>query len=363
MAELDPDEIEVSWSDERAERNRQAVHEAIALHRRRRQAAAVVVPVAAAAVLAFLLWPRTDGGEPPSVRSTLSFEDGSWARTVGAESLARIAHDEPTRSELRLERGDVEVDVVRNEQRVFEVVAGEVRVRVLGTRFFVERSGERVRVRVIRGHVRVSWSSGRRELMAGDSGLFPPVESEQGRTGAREETETQVEPVQVEPSVQNEAESASRPSGAWRTRAARNDFSGAYRALRSEGFDTVRNTAEDLMLAADVARLSGHPGQAVAPLRRILSRHRRDARAPLAAFTLGRVLAEDLGRPAQAAREFRRARSLAPSGPLYGDAMIREAEARVAAGQRDEAQALAEGYLERFPRGRHAARARGIAAP
>jgi transmembrane sensor len=78
----------------------------------------------------------------------------------------------------------------------------------------------------------------------------------------------------------------------------------------------------------DRARRLGRPAEAVAPLRKIVDSG--DARAPAAAFTLGRILLDELHRPADAAAAFARARELAPDGPLAADARAREREARAA---------------------------------
>jgi transmembrane sensor len=122
----------------------------------------------------------------------------------------------------------------------------------------------------------------------------------------------------------------------------------------------VRDEAADLMLAADVARLSAHPAEAVGPLRLVCERHPGDRRAPVASFTLGRVLLDDLGQPAEAATWFRKAAVSWPSGPLAEDAMSREADAWDKAGRLDEARAAAEKYLRRYPSGRHAVEVRRI---
>ena len=107
------------------------------------------------------------------------------------------------------------------------------------------------------------------------------------------------------------------------------------------------------MLAADAARLSGHPEQAVGYLRRVSTEHSSDSRAPLAAFTLGRLLLSQLGRPGEAAEAFALARRLRPAGSLSEDALAREAEARQRAGSGSRARALASEYLTSYPRGKH----------
>jgi transmembrane sensor len=114
----------------------------------------------------------------------------------------------------------------------------------------------------------------------------------------------------------------------------------------------VTNSAEDLMLAADAARLSGHPERAPEYLRRITTEHRRDSRAPLAAFTLGRILLTQLGDPAEAQRAFALTRELAPGGALAEDALAREVESAERSGQRARAQALADEYSKRYPAGK-----------
>jgi transmembrane sensor len=108
----------------------------------------------------------------------------------------------------------------------------------------------------------------------------------------------------------------------------------------------------ELLLLADVARLSHHPADAVAPLSRLLREHPADPRAPLAAFTLGRVLLDELGRPREAAQSFLRAQELDPAGPLSQDALAREVEAWSRAGEGASARARALQYLQKYPAGR-----------
>ena len=106
------------------------------------------------------------------------------------------------------------------------------------------------------------------------------------------------------------------------------------------------------MLAADAARLSGHPAEATPYLERIVRKYRGDVRAPLAAFTLGRILLYQLGRPGEAADAFALVRKILPEGPLSSDALAREAEAADRAGQRERARGLAEEYVAKYPSGR-----------
>ena len=57
----------------------------------------------------------------------------------------------------------------------------------------------------------------------------------------------------------------------------------AFKALGPVANKSVRDEPSDLMLAADVARLSQHPGDATRYLARVSDGFPRDKRAPLAA--------------------------------------------------------------------------------
>jgi len=157
--------------------------------------------------------------------------------------------------------------------------------------------------------------------------------------------------------------SAGAPSGAtqaqsaadWRELARAGKHRQAYALLAPGGFRDVQNDAGDLLLASDVARLSQHPSDAARLLRKLLAGHERDPRAPSAAFTLGWVLMNDLGRPREAALAFARAEALAPRGNLAEDALARSAEAWQRGGEISRAKMEVERYEKAYPRGRHQA--------
>jgi tetratricopeptide (TPR) repeat protein len=96
-----------------------------------------------------------------------------------------------------------------------------------------------------------------------------------------------------------------------------------------------KDPIEELFRRADRARLAGFPNEALEPLTEIQERFPTDRRAAVAAFQLGRILADELGDPARAARAFERARALAPFGPLARDAQARAEQARRAAAARE----------------------------
>jgi transmembrane sensor len=113
-------------------------------------------------------------------------------------------------------------------------------------------------------------------------------------------------------------------------------------------------------LSADIARRSGNPQAAVAPLRRLLKHYPKDPRAPSAAFTLGWLLLTELGRSREAAQAFAEAERIAPRGTLAEDAAARMAEAWQKAGDSRRAAEAARRYQQLYPNGRYAGLMRGL---
>jgi hypothetical protein len=137
-------------------------------------------------------------------------------------------------------------------------------------------------------------------------------------------------------------------NGSWRDLAARGDWSRAHARLRDS---ELRDEPDELLLAAEVARRSGHAAEALPPLKLILDQHARSARAAQAAMLYGRVLLDDLGRAREAAAAFSQVRQLPGHQGLDEDALAREAEAWWRAGDGGRAQMRAREYLRRYPDG------------
>ncbi|MEM7609118.1 MAG: FecR domain-containing protein [Myxococcota bacterium] len=285
--------------------------------------------------------------------ATLTLRDGSTVRPAASASI-QVLEDVEGRSELELSAGSAVFDVVPDPDRVFRVAAGPVSVEVLGTSFTVAREGEQSSVEVRRGRVRVRWEGGEAVLARGESGRFPPAEPVVGPESAEESVEVERPVRSTRRRAAAEPEAAPEPAPTpWETLARDGRYGDAYEALEQEGGAArVRGSAQELMLAADVARLSGHPRRALEPLQRTLREYARDPRAPLAAFTLGRVYLEELGQPREAASTFARARRLSPGGSLAEDALAREVEAWDRAGEAGRAREVALEYLRLFPSGR-----------
>lgn len=263
------------------------------------------------------------------------------------------------RAAVALEAGPARFEVDKRDlaggERAFRVAAGQVLVEVLGTVFTVDRSQPgRVLVAVEEGTVRVAWGegAGSRLLHAGDRGEFAD-------DGAGELSAPASEPGS-EPPTAGTARLPAAPSGAWRELARAGHYGAAYLALQRDR-RALRDDPNDLMLAADVARLSRHPEDAVAPLQRLMAKYPRDDRAAPAAFLLGRLLLESLGRAPEAATAFARAHALSPGGPLAEDALAREVQALLRAGDVARARVRAGDYLARFPAGVRAHEMRPVA--
>lgn len=335
--------VDSTWSAERLEQNLARVHARRAARSRALRASWMVM--AACVAVAVLVWalpkkptavaqlPRVTPSAAGSATAKTTFADGSWARVSEGGELS-VTWAGPERIESRLVHGAADFEVSKRAEREFVVQAGSVRVRVVGTRFRVELVGERTRVSVSEGKVEVQEGAARTYLEAGESRFFPAAEQE--------------------PTPELKAEP--KPAFAGRARflelARGGEYKAAYQVM-SQSPSVVGSSAEELMLAADAARLSNHPEQALGYLRRVTKEHAADSRAPLAAFTLGRVLLSKLSRPSEAADAFALARRLRPSGGLSEDALAREAEASAAAGAAARAATLARQYLERYPAGKH----------
>jgi transmembrane sensor len=279
----------------------------------------------------------------------LRLADGSVVTPLDSQSQLRVIEDTPERVSIALERGGARFDVVPRPHRAFSVMAGDVAVMVVGTVFKVERVAERVGVTVERGAVRVDWKPGRDTLYAGESKWFPPPAAGAGGSDDDEQ--------RTQPPTRRDRQRPPRRELETVRPATDGVDAEAERAPRPDAGH--EETADDLLSAADAARLAGRPEEGAMLLRRLLKQHANDPRAPLAAFTLGRVLLMELGRPREAAAVFADVRARAPEGPFAEDALAREVEAWVKAGEPDQARARAQEYLRLYP---HGGRAQAVKA-
>jgi transmembrane sensor len=370
--------MDARWDAAELERALGRVHREARDRRVRRVVSLAAVSLAAAAVLSVVVTSAGGMGERrASGRAVIELADGS--RIEQSEDGAAIVEEvSETHVRVRAARGSLRCDVTPRAERRFEVHAGDVTVTVLGTAFTVEVLADaRARVAVERGRVRVNWPGASIELGAGEHGTFPPDEMHAppvtvaddaalpiaGGDTEREPAGDALEPSEESEPAGGEAAPAERPTarptereGDWRLLAHAERYDDAFTSLRDE---TSIDRVEDLLLAADVARLSGHAAAALPYLDRVLRDHPDDARAPVASFTRGRLLAQ-LGRHHEAAIELTRAHQMEPDGSLAEDALGRAALEHQAAGEDAPARATASRYLAAHPEGRWAARLRPL---
>ncbi|MBL9004471.1 MAG: FecR domain-containing protein [Myxococcales bacterium] len=340
-------------------------------------------------------------------QSSLHLADGSSARPRGPSAVA-VRQESASRVLVELLRGGADFSVTPSTARQFRVAAGGVTVESSGSSFSVDKqpvgaadkTGLRVTVAVREGRVRVFWAGQQAVLVAGERVEFQVSERSLEFTlgpakvapaasalpsSSPSEARTDQGAIDRAASPRPRQLSARATSGAsapasWRQLARSGKFEQAYQQAFAPAHVSFLpspspNAAEvhlsplvdenpapaDLLLLADVARMSHHPASAVAPLRRLLERHSEDPRAPLAAFTLGRVLLDDMGQARKAAESFRRTQTLDEEGPLSHDALAREVEAWARAGDLSQARERAREYLRRYPSGRRAGTVRRMA--
>jgi transmembrane sensor len=339
------------------------------------------VVAAAAVAIAFLTLERRDRGplrfadgrlldavEAPPVGAVLAMSDGSRVELAAG---ARFTPLESTGTSFVavLERGSAHFEVRPGGPRRWQIECGLATVEVVGTGFDCARAPGRLSVSVQHGAVLVRGErvpDRARRLAAGETMevLDAPAtqKATQGATqdATQDATATGLASAPRPPAAVTSAAAprrdpvADEAGGAWRELARGGHHREAFAALGAQGLlrETKRRGVGDLLVLADVARLSGHATEAVAPLERILREFPGDPQAPLAALALGRLELDTLNRPARAATALNLALSLGVPHSLREDVRTRLVEAYARAGSRAAARAAAAAYLREYPDGR-----------
>jgi transmembrane sensor len=349
--------------------------------RRRRRVALGSFALAGAALGALVAAGHRDAGslrfgdgralvavDAPVAGARLALSDGSTIELGGGARFEPLESSGTTFLGV-LQRGSASFDVRPGGPRRWQIECGLATIEVVGTRFSCERAPGKLHVSVQRGAIvvrgeRVADRARRLaageslDIVAGDIAAAPPTAAspdEPAATGAAASL-AQHEPL-------------GGPSGAerasWRELAHRGRPVEAFAALGAQGIrrEAQRLGVADLLALADVARLSGHPVEAVAPLERILSDFAHDPQAPLAAFALGRLDLDALDAPRPAAAALERALELGVPRSLLEDVRARLVEAHERGGDPAAARSAAQTYLREFPSGRHRAEVETVVAP
>ncbi|MES1210562.1 MAG: FecR family protein, partial [Pseudomonadota bacterium] len=289
--------------------------------------------------------------QAPASGAVVAMSDGSRVTLSGGARFEPLLST-ATSFVAMLQTGRADFEVHPGGPRRWQIECGLATVEVVGTGFSCTREPGRLRVAVQHGAVLVRGDQVRdraQRLSAGqsleiiDPLLAPPAAAP---------------PHSLEPAAAPEPAADAAPAVltpplarvSWREMAQSGRQRDAFAALGSRGLirETRQAGVTDLLLLADVARLSGHPRDAVAPLERILMAYQRDAQAPLAAFALGRLELDALDAPAQAARALDRALALGLPQSLREDARARLVEAHARSGDAAAARAAAAAYRREF---------------
>lgn len=339
---------EPSWNEARARAVLAQVHKSRSPRRRSAPWLPFLLGPAVAGVLVWLAFVAKN----PEAPATIVMRDGSRALPLGANTRLHLVQDEPAATLLDLEQGHSRFEVVPNRSRRFKVLSGNYSVEALGTVFTVNRlPAGGVHVAVLIGHVMVSWPGGQHEMWQGQEQRYPLAASPPADPVVKEEAPTQAltdETSRVD-AVPAPARASSNRTD-WRRLARQKSFARAFDVMRASGPQGVKDVPQELLLAADVARRAGHPEVATQHLQRILQAHRKDPRASVAAFTLGRVYAQQ-GEATAAAETFETAFALQPTGALAQDALAKAVFAWKASGQAERMRTAASKYLRHFPKG------------
>jgi transmembrane sensor len=341
-------EVAVDWDAQRARR----VLAGVRRQRGRRtteQLLAVVVLIAVS--VGGLAWKRAHAPAQLSLKSS----DGSVAGALTAETVLRPLVDRPELVEIELASGSASFHVTKRPERHYRVRAGDVTVEVLGTTFVVDRRADGTRVAVEEGRVHVAAYGAEALLLTGQEHFFARPAPASAPIAA-----SALEPPPLPPAVRIDPVHADRPVHAEQSVHAERPVHEEPPRAAAHADAPVTDPVSELMLSADRARVAGQPLEAARLLRSLLSAHANDERASLAAFTLGRVLLEELHAPRDAAAAFARAQTLEPDGALAEDAAAREVEAWSAAEDVERTTASARKYLEHYPSARRAAEIRRL---
>lgn len=322
---------------------------------------------AALVVILALAWRDRDG---TSKSSTQVLADGSIVKFEPG-TIAEVKTETPAQVGIFLTEGVGTFNVTKNPERQFEVFAGDTTVRVVGTRFSVERhTNEAVDVDVDEGAVEVRTTNGSEVVRAGESwtsesSVETAAHDQQDTEFPREELADtrEVNPSEIEPGPPPSARRNSERVGADAdTRADVNaDGNGGADANADDDADTKADpatdveaeTADSLFDDARERTQRARYREAVALFSRFLERYGDDERAGWVAFEIARLAMDYLSDLSRAERMLTRALQLEPDGAFVPDVLARQVSVFEALGQWDRCVTVRKEYLESFPLGAH----------
>lgn len=273
--------------------------------------------------------------ETKSDELSVTLDDGSSVK-LGAQTELQVQSSHSSSLSLQLARGELWCDVTHHEERKFKVVAGDVEVRVVGTRFSVKTSSgtsPRVEVAVTRGVVEV--------VSARRPGIVARVAAGQSWI---QDAESAPLPTQAASASGVESAAPAKREEAPPSAAAPTPLPGA-----------VIPSGRELFEKAAESRRSGDAAGAAHAYQELLRLHPADPRASLSAFELGRLRMDRLGDPAGAIIALERAVAMNAGSSFREDALARLVTVYAAQGNGAACRRARDRYLSSYPAGVHAA--------
>lgn len=273
------------------------------------------------------------------------FADGSHAE-LGPSTALTLETQQEDLVEVKLRSGVATFEVAKKPTRQFVVHAHDVRVRVVGTRFTVRRTSERVEVVVVRGVVEVSRGGETVSLTAGQSWHSTP------------DVEAAVVP--ADPVIPAEADDVDEPEPAAPETAAAPSAPKHVRHRHHPAPPPGPAAAapveapEDAFAAALAARRDGRSADAASGFQRFIRDFPADGRTPVAAFELGRIRMDVLNDPRGAVEALRLSLKLDAHAAFREEALSRVVRGLDALHDTAACLQARETYLSAFPDGAYA---------
>lgn len=321
-------------------------------------------------------WVAPEAGAPLDLR----FSEGTVV-TMAPGARVRVTDTSAAGAGLLIERGAVRASVThRSAGTAWSVRAGPFEVRVTGTTFDArwDPATETFELTMHDGSVIVSGprlpssrpvvageqlvvSATRMELRAGapappaacaTPGAASPGGDEKTPAGAPSSSSAGDNPPAPSAST-----SAPRAEASWRALAAAGKHREAMEAAEAAGFsaEVARASSSELLTLSDTARFAGRPARAKEAL---LALRKRFGARGRSAFLLGKISADQLRSPGEAAMWFETYLQEEPGGPLAEQALGRLLELKKR--EPGAARLVAQRYLARYPTGSYAALARSL---